>query len=46
MSQSLTKGDHLAPQATGSDILHPSLPDAKAVPAGLTLEGINLGETE
>jgi hypothetical protein len=41
MSQSLTKGDCSVP-----DIMHPPLPHPKAVPADLTLEGINCGEAE
>ena len=41
MSQSLTKGGCSVP-----DIMHPPLPHPKAVPADLTLEGINCGEAE
>src|SRR5713101_4792036 len=35
-----------APQATGADIPHSRLPHPKAVPAGLTPEGIYRGQTE
>jgi hypothetical protein len=35
-----------APWASEADILHPALPYAKAVPTGLTLEGIPRGKTE
>ncbi len=35
-----------APQATGADIPHSRFPHSKAVPAGLTPEGINRGQTE
>jgi hypothetical protein len=41
MSQSLPKGG-----CSVADIMHPPLPHPKAVPADLTLEGINCGEAE
>ena len=45
-SQFLTKDGGSILRSSNSDILYPPLPDAKAVPAGLTLEGIHFDETQ